>query len=664
MMKKGFIKGIDGLRALAVLAVIIYHLNPVLLPGGFTGVDIFFVISGYVVAKSLDARKEQPFRAFIGDFYQRRILRIYPALLACLIITSLFVVLFIPQFHVSRAIENTALAAFFGVSNFALALNTDTYFSPGAEFNPFIHTWSLGVEEQFYLIFPFLFYLYARNTAKYSMHILLLISLGLCYYHTSTNGNHAYYLISSRFWELAAGCILYKTHQLQKSHSQWFTSAKATFLGIVAIFVSLAFSDKGHFPFPWALFSVLGTCLLIHAIIEKGEQKSRFLDVFEHPLAVHFGKLSYSLYLWHWPVFTLFRWTSGLESPLEVALALTITYVFSTASYYLLESKFTHLNVIKQQSSKTVLVSGVSIIVVCYLAVQIGFNGQYKVSLSQTTNKPVWSPYTRIPEPLSGLPFSGRTMYVFGDSHAGAYGQMLRQLSQETGIKVEMFSKGGCGVSNLLHPVLVPENPCYEQLSAWLDVVKKQATKDDIIFLATLKMSRLTGQSSVHPSNVDEVIRQQQGSKAQEQRQLALAETLTVLEELELRTKLIVLDAPKPVFNYVAFRCADWYSESNPICSEGFNQPRKFIEEFRQPTLTSLLKIQEALPSISIWDPLDSLCTEKNCSAYDGDLPLYFDGDHLSGHGNKVLYTSFKQHILTLVTSQASGQGFASSAVR
>lgn len=658
MVNKGFITGIDGLRALAVLSVIIYHLNPALLPGGFTGVDIFFVISGYVVAKSLDARRNQPFGLFICDFYQRRILRIYPALLACLIITSIVVVLLVPQFNVSKAIENTALAAFFGVSNFVLAFNTDTYFSPGAEFNPFIHTWSLGVEEQFYLIFPFLFYFYARNTAKYSLHVLLIISLVLCFYHTNTNSNHAYYLITSRFWELAAGCLLFKTHKLRENHEKQSTTG-ATLLGLLAIVISLTFSDKAQFPFPWALFSVVGSCLLIHAVVNKKDGEKGILQTFEHPAALHFGKLSYSLYLWHWPVFTLFRWTSGLESIIEVLLALLITYLFSIASYYLLESKLTHLKVIKKQASKTVLVSGLSIIAVSCLAVQVGFDKQYRLSLSQTTNKNVWSPYTQIPAPPHDLALSGRTMYVFGDSHAGAYGKMLRQLSAETGIKVVLFSKGGCGVSNLKNPVLISANPCNEQLSEKLNNLKNNATENDIIFMATLKMPRFTTQSSIKPSNFDDVLRLQQDTQAKEQRRLALNETLSVLESLSLRTQLIVLDGPKPVFNYVAFRCADWYSQFNPICSEGIVQPRSSVEELRKASLSSLSVIQKALPSITVWDPIDSLCNAETCSAYDGDLPLYFDGDHLSGHANNVLYPSFKQHILDMIIEQKGRQAKA-----
>ncbi|MFT2090971.1 acyltransferase family protein [Paraglaciecola sp. 2405UD69-4] len=656
-MTLGFIKGIDGLRALAVLSVILYHLDPALLPGGFTGVDVFFVISGYVVAKSLNSRKGQPFSAFIIDFYKRRILRIYPALLACIVLTSIIVVLFIPKFYVSRTIEETALAAFFGVSNFILAFNTDSYFSPSAEFNPFIHTWSLGVEEQFYLIFPFLFYLWTKGTLKYSLHFLFLLSFAFCYYHTTTNGNHAYYLISSRFWELAAGAILFKAHLTGWRSPILLSTAHLTIIGLISILISLVFADKSHFPFPWAIFSVLGTCFLIHAIVNSHNESQKMLNIFKSSYAVHFGKLSYSLYLWHWPTYALFRWTVGLESLIEITFALVTTYVLSFISFYTLESKFPHFTFIKELSSKNILFGGLAIIFTCFFLSNKGFDSQPWRSLSNTANQDIWSPYTGMPTPELNLELSGRTLYVLGDSHAGAYEKMLAQLSKETGLEVKVYSKGGCGVSNLKTPVLVTENPCYKKITKWLKTITDEATNQDIIFLATLKMYRLANQASIHPSDPQTIIDLQFSSESKVNRKLALAETLTLLENLSSKTPMIVLDAPKPVFNYINFRCADWYTQSNPICSKGNNESRLFFENFKKPTFESLTIIKNRLSNVTIWDPTQILCTDETCSSYDGNLPLYFDGDHLSGHGNRLLYPSFKQHILNLVDQYTSSGG-------
>lgn len=162
MENNSYIKGIDGIRAIAVLAVLIFHLDINILPGGFTGVDIFFVISGYVVSASLLRNYNIDFKEFALEFYKRRIIRIFPSLIVCLIVSSIVTVLFIPASWLSYTTNKTAIAAFLGLSNFALILFNDGYFSPRTDFNPFTHTWSLGVEEQFYLIFPLLFYIHIK----------------------------------------------------------------------------------------------------------------------------------------------------------------------------------------------------------------------------------------------------------------------------------------------------------------------------------------------------------------------------------------------------------------------------------------------------------------------------------------------------------------------
>src|SRR5690554_3169726 len=169
-----YVPAIDGLRAIAVLAVMVYHLNTSWLPGGFAGVDVFFVISGYVVSRSLVGRTGESFGQFLAGFYSRRIRRIIPALIVCLLVTSLFTVLFIPESWLSSTIRQVGLYAFFGLSNLALVWYQDDYFSPRAEFNPFVHTWSLGVEEQFYFIFPVLMFFWFRYCGQPGSSLALL----------------------------------------------------------------------------------------------------------------------------------------------------------------------------------------------------------------------------------------------------------------------------------------------------------------------------------------------------------------------------------------------------------------------------------------------------------------------------------------------------------
>ena len=143
---------IDGLRAFAVIAVIINHFNKHILPGGYLGVDIFFVISGYVITSSLFGRTSNDFKDFISGFYERRIKRLVPALSVFVLTTSIAICLFNPWSGLSL---QTGIMSLFGLSNLYLFANSTDYFALSADLNVFTHTWSLGVEEQFYILFPF-----------------------------------------------------------------------------------------------------------------------------------------------------------------------------------------------------------------------------------------------------------------------------------------------------------------------------------------------------------------------------------------------------------------------------------------------------------------------------------------------------------------------------
>lgn len=648
MTGSGYIKGIDGLRAFAVLSVLLFHLDANLLHGGFTGVDIFFVISGYVVAKSLSSRNDTNFTEYILSFYKRRIIRIYPALLILLLVTSAITIIFIPQFYLSRNIEDTGLTAFFGFSNIVLALNNDTYFSPTTEFNPFVHTWSLGVEEQFYLIFPLLFYFWLKNRHRLILPLAGALSIIAAIYHTHTNSNHAYYFISSRFWELAAGAMLlqYHVNRSPQIHFKVPTGIIGA-LGLALALAGLVFSKQSEFPIPWAFLPVTGSCLLIHFIVTSSGSKNILVRGFESTIAVHLGKLSYSLYLWHWPVFTFFRWSCGLNTPIKMLIAATLTYALSVLSYYCVEQVVPKLIKQKTHGFKVVAIGACSILI-CFAITKIGFKYENQLKQSVTAQASIWSPYVQIPPAdLARGTLKDRTLFVIGDSHAGAYQKMLLQLSQDTGINVKVFTNGGCPISSLLRPVITAATPCQQRVKGWINFVLNNAKQEDIIFLASLKLERVASAHSLYPGDRDLALQKLNSEEKLTNRALALEETKLVLQQLEGVTHNIIMDAPKPIFNFVAFRCADWFTRYNPICQEGHTEQRQFIETLRAPVMASLQEIQSDMPNVSIWDPLPALCTAHTCSVYHDAKPMFFDTDHLSGYGNRKLYPSFKNHLLT-----------------
>lgn len=270
--KTEYLPYIDGLRALAVLGVIIYHLNHKWLPGGFSGVDVFFVISGFVVSAAQKHSSNTSLVRFATKFYARRVRRIVPALLLLLVVTSIVSAIFIPGSWLSATNAQTGLYAYFGLSNFILARTSNDYFSPRTDFNPFTHTWSLGIEEQFYAAFPLLFFLWIesrrrlRHVSTLAFAALLIASLAVAWWLASRDQTTAYYIIAARFWELAVGVVLYQAMILQPAFFAGISSRVrevALSLSLFLIIFGFALAHPDTFPYPWAFAPVLGTAGLL-----------------------------------------------------------------------------------------------------------------------------------------------------------------------------------------------------------------------------------------------------------------------------------------------------------------------------------------------------------------------------------------------------------------
>lgn len=332
---------IDGLRALAVIAVIINHFNKDALPSGYLGVDIFFVISGYVISRSLLNRPRQSFSEGLAAFYARRIQRLLPALIFCVVLTSLAICLFNSAPGVSL---QTGLTALFGASNIYLYLQSTDYFAPSTDLNAFTHTWSLGVEEQFYLVFPFFLWLAGywrlgqasaeamRKRLIWIIGVLTIASLTVFAFLYESNLAAAYFLMPFRFWELGAGCLL----ALLTSNGRTDSESTSVHHKIVtpalafALIGTLFISEQGTFK--TTLLAVALTCLLIQNI----RPGSIVFTIMVHPLSSWVGLISYSLYLWHWSVLCLSRWTTGIHN-WTIPFQLLAMVTMAALSYYLIE---------------------------------------------------------------------------------------------------------------------------------------------------------------------------------------------------------------------------------------------------------------------------------------------------------------------------------------
>ena len=294
---------IDGLRAVAVIAVVLFHLDIGLIKGGYVGVDIFFVISGYLITKILDTDIRGG-RFSILTFYDRRIRRIFPALFAMVLATSLAALAFLLPPEITDFSKSVIAAALFS-SNMHFMAVTD-YFNSAGNTAPLLHTWSLAVEEQFYLVFPLLLYRlrYAsRPTLLLVLGSLTLLSFGLSVELVRTDQVMAFYLAPSRAWELLLGSNI-ALGALPPLRRSWLREVVAG-LGIALIIASLVtFYAAMPFPGVRALAPCVGAACVLHAGEAGTTRISRLLSL--KPI-VFLGLISYSLYLWHWPIIVFAR---------------------------------------------------------------------------------------------------------------------------------------------------------------------------------------------------------------------------------------------------------------------------------------------------------------------------------------------------------------------
>ena len=457
---------IDGLRTLAVMPVVLFHSGLVLFSGGFVGVDIFFVISGYLITSIIRDDLEAG-RFSIMKFYERRARRILPALAFMTVLTCIFVyVLFLPHYLIDFAKSMLATALF--ISNIYF-WKFSGYFDSSAQLRPFLHTWSLAVEEQFYIFMPVAMWLMATLRKRVSLVIFLIVavlSLALSIFASSIAPTANFFLLPTRAWELLIGALLAigrPTHPSRLAAVNFLALA-----GLACILLPVfLYTEATPFPGLAAVPPCIGAALLIYT----GQDSRSFIgQILSTRPFVGIGKISYSLYLAHWPVAVVIRYMTLREPTLaDAALIIVVSMVLAVISWRYIEQPFRTPGLIKTRTSVFAW-SFTMLAAMCVLAgVTIGaagFPGRYpdfrtdKIAVQGEAGTSSGEDLTWRngvcffennegykgwqPEKCVLNPGAGNPVLLWGDSYAAHYIPGLVTNRQALGSEVYLYTFAGC----------------------------------------------------------------------------------------------------------------------------------------------------------------------------------------------------------------------------
>ena len=456
-MKLTYRPEIDGLRAIAVGAVILYHAQITifghqLFRGGFIGVDIFFVISGYLITSIILKELFTTGSFSFKHFYERRIRRILPALLFIMLIFLPFAWMYLlPSDFID--FSKSILYSLGFSSNFYFHYSGQQYGAESGLLKPFLHTWSLSVEEQYYILFPIILLITFKYFRKYIIHILILgfvISLGLADWGSRNHPSFNFYVLPTRGWELLAGSIVayFEVTKGHRSKNKKLNLILPT-IGLFLIGHSiLFFNDKMFHPSFYTLSPIIGVCSIIW-FSQKNEIITKILST---KLFVGMGLISYSLYLWHYPIFAFSRITEFLSEDLSNKLFLVIvTFALSILSYYFIEKPF------RDKRNKSLNIFGIIsfllllLFTINFLSIQKkGFSSRVPDLLKNNLNARSHLVNSKgevcqsNPDGCSFNVSSNKKVFIIGDSLMGSLAHDLKERVVSKSYQFNTSILGGC----------------------------------------------------------------------------------------------------------------------------------------------------------------------------------------------------------------------------
>ncbi len=648
---------IDGLRGVAVAIIVIFHLSPLLIPGGFVGVDVFFVISGFLISQRM--KREMIDGSFsFSLFYKQRIRRIFPASVMCIALIMVTSVWLMTGVFTRQAIEACMASVLSSANLYFCFFVPSGYFDPGSELNPALHLWSLGVEEQFYLLWPFVMMGLTRLPTKWavgSIFSIIAISTILGQLLFASYPSISYYMLFTRAGELAMGAVLVFS-DLSAFENQYWLAEGSGLLGIFFIFgSSFLFSSKIIFPGLYSLVPCAGCALVIASGFHARTWLAAVLS--QRPL-VFLGLISYSVYLYHWPVLAFLRYLTVDLTGIHGVSAMLYILAASLLSYIMIEKPCRVIDwrpslvffVLFLIPTIVILGAGAGVLQVNSKEISSGLIHQSNKTNSNQKAKALMKGNISkgledVPEQLqnievspgfawgspscpnicndgyglNGLPCldgkaeNPRSVLLFGDSHAAHYVPIIHEFAVELGVSFYYSVISGCFPAlDLLNPMCANNDQSCVSCVALRKIIASRIREFGVLILAA--------RWSIYPN-------QEMFEAVEDLIKLALQHNGTILLLGEVPSFAGIGACPVVLKSEVDYESDLRFAH----CVKQF--PTKTVGHFA--TNSKLVEISWKYPNVGAWIGMTAyICPRGVCSAYTPwGHRLYADESHFSCSG-------------------------------
>jgi peptidoglycan/LPS O-acetylase OafA/YrhL len=605
-----FRNDINFLRFFAVISVILYHFFPDFFPGGFIGVDVFFVISGFLMTGIIISKVEQNRFSLLG-FYSDRVKRIYPPLIVLSVVIIFLGLLYLPAFDLKQLVKHTLSSLLF-FSNY-IYFSEAGYFDASSLSKYMLHTWSLSVEWQFYMLFPLFILFFYRKWSTVGVCVgvagLLLLSLAVSVYYTYKSPSSSYYLLESRAWQMLSGSVVFFL-----SRKYHFKFSNKLLCIIIACLISLVFILDGKIRWPGiaGIAPVFFCSLIIFC--------NANLNFYSNKAISFIGKSSYSIYLWHWPIVVIFYklYSEGLICGILLSL------FFGTISYLIIESKF-------KFSSISLVSSGLLVTMLCTFIFlfdgKVYWLNDHFILFDHTASS---SPFRGkchsnegneiSPDKSCSFIKAPAHWAVIGDSHGVELAYSLsKKLIDET---VQQFTFSSC-------PPSYGQNQEFSPCSNWYNDVVSH-----VLNTPSLRNIVIVHRYSAHLI---------EGSDTSSRREEMLSSVELLVHDLKENGKKVFILNPVPEIEKSASDLAfkAYFEDSNAKDKDVISiQYEDYLE--RNDVILGFISKLAGKYDINIINTQKDYCDSRYCFAIKKGKALYFDNNHPSVFGASLI----AQHIL------------------